>query len=202
MPSIHNPLSWRSVPPGVTGQPLASDEKRLQAEGFVQLVHRLVRGARRNARPLREPWATWMSPTVFKKKPARPRTQLTARSMAAWSVSGSYQVLAVCCRSPQGARVMALIVGWPRRAARRPRQGPRNPPCRRCFATSGSCRAAAPSRTDIRPVNADVELRRSPVARHTDEADKALILRAHNGLQHTAASEAVCQSDSSTRLCS
>ena len=30
--------------------------------------------------------------------------------MAPWSVSGSYQVLAVCSRSPQGARVIDLMV--------------------------------------------------------------------------------------------
>ena len=38
-------------------------------------------------------------------------------------------------------------------------------------------------------MNADVELRRSLPWPVTDEADKALILRTHNGLQHTAASE-------------
>src|SRR5215207_693124 len=37
----------------------------------------------------------WMSPTVLRKTPSRPSTQLTTVSMAAWSVSGSYQVLAV-----------------------------------------------------------------------------------------------------------
>ena len=44
-----------------------------------------------------------MSPTVFRNRPGRPRTQCTARSMAAGSRRGSYQVAAVCGRSPHGA---------------------------------------------------------------------------------------------------
>ena len=52
----------------------------------------------------------WMSPTVLRKTPGRPSTQLTAVSIAPWSVSGSYQVAAVWSLSPQGARVIDLIV--------------------------------------------------------------------------------------------
>ena len=93
------------------GQPLASDEKRLQAEGFVQLVHRLVRGALGEALGRFENLGQDVDVANGVQEEASTTKDPADRKIdGRWSVSGSYQVLAVCCRSPQGARVMALIV--------------------------------------------------------------------------------------------
>ena len=53
---------------------------------------------------------TSTSPVVSRKACGLPSTQLTARSMSACSVSGSYQVAAVCSRPSHGLRARLLIV--------------------------------------------------------------------------------------------
>ena len=90
-----------------------------------------------------------MSPTVFRKTPGPPEHPVhRACRCRPGRVSGSYQVLAVCSRSPHGARVIALIVCTATfRARRRPRRAPRSRPVAGVLRHRRSCTAAAPSRT-------------------------------------------------------
>ena len=125
------------------------------------------------------------SPAVLRNTPSRPSTQCTARPMSAGSVSGSYQVDAVCGRPSQGASAIDLIV---------------------CRATPSV--ADRGERLEVRRVSFVLHLTevvreqhgverealeraavrrgdREPMPGDTDEADESLLTRFDRGLQRT-----------------
>ena len=129
---------------------------------------------------------TFTSPTVFRKTPARPSTQCTASSMSFWSVSGSYQVLAVCSRPSHGAERDRLdrLHATPRSAQTRP--APRSPPRSARPASGGSCTARAPSRRGSARGCAVHAGHGQPVPGDADEAHQALLASLHRGLEGAA----------------